>query len=176
MQLNPVASTVVVAFFLVLSVILVGLLAALIIIMARLNAKLEEVTTRVDPLLNRVETLMVEANDRLNTIGDKAEVILTQGEAVATTVHDRVDRTATAVTRTVNAPLIGINSIAAGLSAGWEAFTHSSRRRADSRLSPYALPPFGLNIPKSAGPVERLPEPGEEESRELAEARVGTTS
>jgi len=133
LTINPVASTVLIIFFLVLSVLLVALLAVLVSVLLRLNARVEEMTTRVDPLLTRAESLLTETNQRLSTIGEKAETILTQGEAVAHTVHDKVDRTTTAVTRAINAPLISVNSVAAGLSAGWSAFSALQTRRRHSR-------------------------------------------
>jgi uncharacterized protein YoxC len=123
MVLNPVASTVMVIFFILLSTILVGALVAITVVLYRLNAKLEEVTLKVDPLLSRTEDLLTVANEKLTTIGGKAEVILTQTEAVTTGVQAKVEKTATAVQRTIHAPIIGANSLAAGLLQGFATFT-----------------------------------------------------
>jgi len=73
-------------------------------------------------------------------------VSLTQGEEVATVVHERVDRTTAVMQRTVNAPLIGINSLAAcrakpRSSARWKAtIRQPTPGNATCRCSRRAMP------------------------------------
>lgn len=105
-------------FYLVATLVLVGLVGALALTLSKLNAKLAEVTEKVEPLLIKADEMMTMANEKLGSIGDKTEDILIQGEETAGLVHDKVDRTAVAVQRTIHAPIIGLNSIAAGVARG----------------------------------------------------------
>lgn len=122
-QLNAAASTALVVFYVILSLLLVVILGALVVALSRLNAKLEELSARVEPLLTKTEGLLSLANEKAVTLGDSAERILSHGEVTAATVQDRVGRTAATVQRTVNAPIVGLNSLFAGLSQGVSTFT-----------------------------------------------------
>lgn len=136
MQLNAAASTALVVFYVILSLLLVVILGALVVALGRLNAKLEELTARVEPLLSKTEGLLTIANEKAVTLGDSAERILGHGEVTAATVQDRVGRTAMTVQRTVNAPIVGLNSLAAGVSRGFATFTRlqaGGARSAQSR-------------------------------------------
>lgn len=122
-QLGPAASTFLVAFYLLASLALLILIGAVAYALFKLNALLEEYRRKIDPLLAKADAVLTVTNDKVNTLGEKAEDLLSQGEAVAETVHERVDRTTLAVQRTVNAPLIGVNSVAAGVTRAWATFS-----------------------------------------------------
>jgi len=78
--------------------------------------------------------------ERVDTIGEKAEHILTQGEEMAESVHEKVDRTATTVQRTINAPIIKANSWAAALRHGFSTFARlQSKPEQNGKDSPYAM-------------------------------------
>jgi len=121
-QLNPVASTVLVVFYLVTSVSLVAILGFFLYSLNKLNAKLESLEAKVDPLVIKAEEILTLTNEKIVTLGERTEGILTHSEAVAEEVHDKVERTATGVQRTINAPIIGLNSVAAGLVQGLQTF------------------------------------------------------
>ena len=131
-QLSETASWLLVIGFLVSSLITAGALAGIAFGLSKINAKLEALTPKVEPLLQKVDNVLTITNDKVAVIGDKAEDILTQGEEVAESVHQKVDRTATAVQRTVHAPIIGLNSIAAGVSRGMETFGKLQRERPEA--------------------------------------------
>jgi len=88
----------------------------------KLNEKLELLEAKVDPLLIKAEEILTLTNAKIITLGERTEGILTHGEAVADEVHEKIDRTATGVQRTINAPIIGVNSIAVGLLQGLQTF------------------------------------------------------
>ena len=140
MELNPIASWVLVIFFLVSA--LVGLIALLALAKAlqMLNAKLEDLTSKVDPLLQKADQILTITNEKIVSIGDKTEGILIQGEETAENVHEKVDRTAVAVQRTVYAPIIGLNSFAAGVSRGVRTFGRLQRHQMDAPPAPAARP------------------------------------
>jgi uncharacterized protein YoxC len=141
-QLNPVASTVLVIFYLVTSVALVAILGFFVYALAKLNAKLESLESRIDPLLVKTEEILTLTNDKIVTFGERTEGILTHGEAVAEEVHDKVERTATTVQRTINAPIIGLNSVAAGLVRGLYTFSHLQKRQKDKIEEPLSSEPM----------------------------------
>jgi hypothetical protein len=144
-QLNPWASSVLVIFYIVLAIILLCLVGFLAWCISKMNALLEEYRAKIDPLLEKADRVLTVTGDKVNSIGGKAETILTQGEEVATSVHERVDRTAAVVQRTVNAPLIGINSLAAGMTRAWETFARLQSQGDGAKL-PGALPPIQVPI------------------------------
>jgi uncharacterized protein YoxC len=128
-QLNPAASAVLVIFYLVLSLVVIALLLVLVMALVKLNAKLEALESRLNPMLDKAEEILTVTSDKVSTIGDRTEEILSQGEAITETVHDRVDRTSIAVQRTIHAPLIGLNSLAAGLTRGLHTFSRLQQER-----------------------------------------------
>ncbi|MDX1932053.1 MAG: hypothetical protein SFU56_05565 [Capsulimonadales bacterium] len=121
--LGPVASTFLVVFYILTSLILVILLVAAVYLVLRLNALLEKYEQKIDPLLQKADTVLTLTTEKVSSIGTKAEEILTQGEELTEMVHSRVDTTTYAVRRTVFTPLIGLNSVLAGLRRGAETFT-----------------------------------------------------
>lgn len=128
LQLNAAASTAIVISYVIFSLVLTVILAGIVVALTRLNAKLNEITTRVEPLLEKTESILALTNEKIATVGESTENILRQGEAAATTVNDKVGQTAVTVQRTVNAPIISLNSIAAGLSEGFSTFTRLQTR------------------------------------------------
>lgn len=122
MTLNGTASTVLVIGFIVLSLVTAVALAGLAFGLTKISSLLEQLTTQAEPVLGKTEEILTVVSDKVASIGDRAEGILAQGEEAAESVHDKVDKTATAVQRTVHAPIIGLNSLAAGLSEGIKAF------------------------------------------------------
>ena len=150
MQLNPVASTVLVVFYLVTSISLVAILGFFLYSLNKLNAKLESLEAKVNPLLIKAEEILTLTNEKIVTLGERTEGILTHGEAVAEEVHDKIDRTATGVQRTVNAPIIGLNSAAAGLVQGLQTFRSLQRNKAINKT---AQPALSHSVEKIAPPA-----------------------
>ena len=138
-QLNPVASTFLVAFYILTALLLVVLLGMVVFLIVKLNALLEEYRQKVDPLLAKIDTVLTVTSEKVTTIGAKAEEILTQGEEITEMVHSRVDTTTYAVQRTVFTPLIGVNSLIAGLKRGAETF--ASRQQKSLTEAVRAEPP-----------------------------------
>lgn len=123
MELNGVASAVLVIWFCLSSLALIGLLAVIAFSLAKLQAKLDELVTKAEPLLGKTDALVTLADEKLRVVGERAETLLTTGEEIATTMQTRVEQTTGTVQRTVNAPLIQANAVASGLTRAWETFT-----------------------------------------------------
>ena len=70
---------------------------------------------------------MIETVQRVTTnVGEKADQILTKGEALTDDVTDRVEKTAGVVQKSVTGPLISLSSLITGVSKGFSVYTHSS--------------------------------------------------
>lgn len=123
MELNGVASAILVIWFCLSSLALIGLLAVIAFSLSKLQAKLDELVTKAEPLLGKTDALVTLADEKLRVVGEKAETLLTTGEEIATTMQTRVEQTTGTVQRTVNAPLIEANAVASGLTRAWETFT-----------------------------------------------------
>ena len=130
MELNGVASAVLVIWFFLSSLALIGLLAVITLTLVKLQAKLDEVTTKLDPLLGKTDALVTLADEKLRVVGEKAETLLATGEEIASTMQTRVEQTTGTVQRTVNAPLIEANAVASGLTHAWETFTRRTKKSA----------------------------------------------
>ena len=123
MELNAVASTILVTWFCLSSLALIGLLAVIAFSLTKLQGNLEELVTKAEPLLGKTDALVTLADEKLRVVGKRAETLLTTGEEIASTMQIRVEQTTGTVQRTVNAPLIVANAVASGLTRAWETFT-----------------------------------------------------
>jgi hypothetical protein len=136
-QLGPVASTFLVVFYMVAALVLIVLTAVVAYLLFRLNTVLNEYQAKIDPLLAKADRLLDTTEERVSILGEQAEEVLVQGEALAQTVHDTVDRTATVVTHTVNAPRIQTNALKAGVQSAWATFR--TLQRAPAKPPPFAV-------------------------------------
>jgi len=127
MQLNPIASGLLVFVCVLALALSVVLNFLLVFALGKANLLLESYQSKVDPILTKLDSILVLAQDKLVTVGGQTEAILEQGEEMTGNVQERVERTSIVVQRTVNAPLIGINSIWAGLARGVKTFGNLQR-------------------------------------------------
>jgi uncharacterized protein YoxC len=140
LQLHPLASGLLVFFYVFASLVLVGLVAFAAWMVWKLHNLLEKYETRINPVIDKADQVLTLISEKVDTIGGKAESILTQGEEMAESVHEKVDRTATTVQRTINAPIIKANSWAAALKQGFSTFTRLQLKQEHTgRHSPYAM-------------------------------------
>lgn len=140
MYLNPVASTFLIVFYVLASLVLVGLVAFAAWMVWKLHNILEKYEARINPVIDKADQVLTLINEKVDTIGGKAESILTQGEEMAESVHEKVDRTATTVQRTINAPIIKANSWAAALRQGFSTFAQLQLQpERNGKNSPYAM-------------------------------------
>jgi hypothetical protein len=121
-QLGPVASTFLVIFYVVSSLALIVLIGVATYLVLRLNRLLELYQSKIDPILVKADHALTIIADKADSIGGKAESLLAQSEEVAEAVHEKVDKTAIAVQRTINAPIISANSLVAGIKRGFWTF------------------------------------------------------
>lgn len=134
MTLNPIANSVLVAWYLGLSLILTVAVIALAVGLQRLNARLEQLTAQLDPVLQKADQALSLANEKLSTIGEATENLLAHGEAVAVTVEAKTATTSSLIQRTVHAPFVGANALLAGLAIGARTFgVLQSRRKRPSK-------------------------------------------
>lgn len=127
-MLNPVASVVLVASYLFFGLVITGLLGAVVFALMKLNARLDDLAGRLDPLLQKADDALTITTETVENLGSRVETVLAQGEATVESVHEKVDRTAHAVQHVVNAPIIRANSLLAGVTQGFSTFTRLQKR------------------------------------------------
>ncbi len=112
------------------ALITVGLLGGMAFALSKLVKTLDMVVAKIDPVLNKA-TDTIETVQRVTTnVGEKADQILTKGEALTDNVSGRVEKTADVVQKSVTGPLINLSSLITGVSKGFSVYTHSSKNRA----------------------------------------------
>jgi hypothetical protein len=157
-QLSETASWLLVIGYVFCSLVTAGALFGMWMALRALNAKLEDLVAKADPLLAKTDEILTVTHDKIASIGDKAEEILAQGEETAESVHHKVDKTATAVQRTIHAPIIGVNSLAAGISRGVETFGKLQKQPINAAAGPVNDASEGeLHTSNGHGPAEKVP-------------------
>jgi hypothetical protein len=126
--LSDWASGFLVAFYVFSSVTLLVLIGFAAWSVWKLHSMLEKYEARINPVIDKADQVLTLIGEKVDTIGGKAESILTQGEEMAESVHEKVDRTATTVQRTINAPIIKANSLAAAFTQGLATFARLQQR------------------------------------------------
>lgn len=129
-MLNPVASVVLVVAYVFFGLVISGLLGAVCFALVKLNARLDDFSRRLDPLLQKADNALTVTTTTVENLGSRVETVLAQGEATVESVHDKVDRTAHAVQHVVNAPIIRANSLLAGITQGFTTFARLQKRGA----------------------------------------------
>ena len=131
MNLNGIASSVLVIWYFVGSVVgVVGLVGAAVAI-HRLTQRLESLERQIEPSLRRSEELLTLANERLTVLGGAAEEILDRGGAMTETLQERTEATTGLVQRAVYLPFVHANALLSGLTSGIRALGagRSARRK-----------------------------------------------
>jgi len=112
------------------ALITVGLLGAMAFALMKLVSLLDKVVSKIDPVIAKA-TDTIETVQRVTTnVGEKADQILTKGEALTDNVSDRVEKTAGVVQKSVTEPLTKLSSLITGVSKGFSVYTHSSAEKA----------------------------------------------
>lgn len=121
-QLGPVASFALVMFVSLFAIITVVLLAALAIVLTKLQQQVTKLTDKIEPVIVKVSATLDSVQRVTANVGEKADTILTRGEALTETLSQKVESTAGVVQETVTKPLINLSSLFAGLSKGFSAW------------------------------------------------------
>ena len=112
------------------ALITVGLLGAMAFALMKLVNLLDKIVGKIDPVIAKA-TDTIETVQRVTTnVGEKADQILTKGEALTDNVTDRVEKTAGVVQKSVTGPLITLSSLITGVSKGFSVYSHSSTEKA----------------------------------------------
>jgi len=134
MHLEPWADFCLIFFGGFFAIVTVGLLGATAFALNKLVNALDKLVDKVDPVISKA-TDVIETVQRVATnVGEKADHILTKGEALTDDVTNRVERTAGTVQKSVTEPLIKISSLITGVSKGISVYTGSSNGSSKQRL------------------------------------------
>jgi hypothetical protein len=129
MQLNAATSNLLIIWYLLGSVLNIGLLAALVVILGKLNSRIVQLEAKVDPALRQSEALLTEANARLTAVGDSAERLLSQSEAITARVETGASTTVSLVQRAVYLPFVHANALIAAVFQSASTFGSLQRQR-----------------------------------------------
>jgi len=123
-MLSTVATFSLFVFVTIFSLIAVGALVALAFALNKLQQQVEKLTTKVEPVIAKASTTLDTVQRVTVSVGDKADTILTRGEALTENVSHKVETTATVVENAVTKPLINLSSLIAGVSKGVSVYSH----------------------------------------------------
>lgn len=119
-----------VGLFALITVVLFGVMA---FALSKLVKLMDTLADKLDPVIGKA-TDTIETVQRVTTnVGEKADVILTKGEALTDSLSVKTERTADVVQKSVTGPLISLSSLITGISKGFSVYTHSSAARAKAQ-------------------------------------------
>ncbi|MFY7952235.1 MAG: hypothetical protein ACOVT5_06975 [Armatimonadaceae bacterium] len=118
MTLNPFASTLLVAWYVIGSVAGTIMLAVLAIALRKLDSRLEALESRVIPVVERTESILTKLEDQVHVAGDTAVRILSKTEATMSAVESTAQKSNRLATKALHYPLIEVNAVTYGIFAG----------------------------------------------------------
>lgn len=134
MNLNTVAGMLVVGWYVLASLLNIVLITVIATAMVRLNTKLDDLTRRIDPLLNTGDQFLQIATQKITSIGDTTENILTHGELIASLAEKKSQSTGKIIQKTILSPFININSVLYGIQYGFFTFGKLQSRQKNTPM------------------------------------------
>ncbi len=121
-QFGAFASFALVFFVVLFALVTVGLFAVLAIAITKMQQQVTKLTNKLEPVIAKVSTTLDTVQRITTNVGEKADVILTRGEALTENLSHKVENTADVVQETVTTPLINLSSLLAGISRGFSVW------------------------------------------------------
>lgn len=144
-QFGPFASFCLVFFVTIFAVTTVALFAVLAIAVTKMQQQVAKLTDKLEPIIAKASVTMDTVQRITANVGEKADVILTRGEALTENLSHKVENTADVVQETVTTPLINLSSLLAGISRGfsvWGAMQGIGKNgTGTSKAGPVETPP-----------------------------------
>jgi predicted PurR-regulated permease PerM len=142
-EFGPFASFCLVFFVFLFSAVAVGAFVALAFAVKKIEQQVEKLTNMAEPVIAKATNTLDTVQRITVNVGEKADAILTKGEALTDTMSEKVEQTTTVVQDAVTTPLINLSSLITGVSTGlsvWsQAVTHGTRSRGSGgRRSPFS--------------------------------------
>ena len=128
--MSTLATVVLFLFVGFFAIVTVALLGAMAFALNKLVNTLDTVVNKIDPVLSKATDTIEIVQRVTSNVGEKADQILTKGEALTDNVSTRVEKTAGVVQKSVTEPLINLSSLITGVSKGFSVYTSSSAERA----------------------------------------------
>ena len=117
-----IAIYIVLVFVLLFATVTIALLGAIAFGLRFLNVQIDLALTKSEPIVLKINDFLITLQKVTSNVGEKADDILSKGEAVVEDIADKVEDTATVVQKTVTKPLINLSSLMAGISKGFSSF------------------------------------------------------
>jgi predicted PurR-regulated permease PerM len=152
---GPVASFCLVTFVLLFAVVAVGAFVGIAIAVRKIEQQVEKLTRMAEPVVAKASNTLDTVQRITVNVGEKADAILTKGEALTDSMSEKVEQTTTVVQETVTTPLINLSSLITGVSTGlsvWSRLTTNGAKNGGSRRPVPAYQTDGA----AAGTEERV--------------------
>lgn len=125
-QLGTWTSIFLIVFGFLFAATTVALFAAIAFAIKKVQQQLEKLTTMAEPVIAKATNTLDTVQRITVNVGEKADHILTKGEALTDTVSERVGQTTTVVQETVTTPLINLSSLITGISTGLSVWSRAA--------------------------------------------------
>lgn len=132
-MLTTWASLSLIIFVAIFSLIAVGALVGVAFALNKLQQQVGNLTAKAEPVIAKASATLDTVQRVTVSVGDKADTILTRGEALTENVSHKVETTATVVENAVTKPLINLSSLIAGVSKGVSVYSHGGTNGKEER-------------------------------------------
>jgi predicted PurR-regulated permease PerM len=126
MLLERGAEIALIVFVFIFGATTAGLLFGLVFALKKMEQQVDKLTQKIDPVILKASHTLDSVQRVTVTVGEKADQILTRGEALTETVSQNVEKTASVVQTTVTTPLINLSSLITGVSKGFSVWSHAA--------------------------------------------------
>ena len=119
-------------FVFLFSVIAVGAFVAIAFAIKKIEQQIEKLTNMAEPVIAKATNTLDTVQRITVNVGEKADSILTKGEALTDTMSEKVEQTTNIVQETVTTPLINLSSLITGVSTGLAVWSRVATNGAKS--------------------------------------------
>jgi len=119
MTLSSTSTTLLVAWYVIGSIVGTIALASLAVVIRRLDTRLAELETRIDPLIRKADTVLSDVESKAQHIGDTSIRIIDKADSVAGTIEKTTETSSRLVRRALYTPLVEVNAVVYGVAAGF---------------------------------------------------------
>jgi predicted PurR-regulated permease PerM len=134
------ASIVLIIFMLLFAGVTVALFGVIAFTLRKVEQQIEKVTNMAAPVVAKATHTLDTVQRITENVGEKADTILTKGEALTDQLTDKVEQTSSVVQKTVTSPLINLSSLITGLSTGLSVWSRAASENAREAGAGHAPP------------------------------------
>ncbi len=136
MHMQTWADIFLIIFVMLFAFIAVGAFIAIAFAVKKIEQQVEKLTNMAEPVIAKATNTLDTVQRITENVGEKADAILTKGEALTDSMSEKVEQTTTIVQETVTNPLINLSSLITGVSTGlsvWSQMATNGAKKTGSR-------------------------------------------